>query len=304
MRSDVHPRVSVCQFSTYGWNFYEDVIRYSTLGFDSIGLWRRKINDLGAAAAVDLLYETKMSVSSIHWAGGFTGDGRSFSDAIEDAIESIQLASQMNAGCLIIHPGSRNGHTTTHANRLLHSAISTLVPVASDYGVKLALEPMISRHATAWTFLNRFDETFKVMEQFPADVLGWVFDTYHYGFDAELFERLNRYIDRLELVQLADRNLLLEHSHKSRQGNDSFRLPLGNGQVPMEAWLSKLQRLGYTGSYEVEIHGSTVEGNDYHQLLESTAGYFATPKLDALMHARPRVEGFPMPQRINQRLVD
>ena len=29
-----------------------------------------------------------MSVSSVHWAGGFTGDGRTFSDAIEDDIET------------------------------------------------------------------------------------------------------------------------------------------------------------------------------------------------------------------------
>ncbi|MDB4381179.1 sugar phosphate isomerase/epimerase, partial [Mariniblastus sp.] len=93
MRMDVDPRVSICQFSTYRWSFYEDVIRYSTHGFETMGLWRQKIDDFGRSAGIDLLYENKMSVSSVHWAGGFTGDGRTFSDAIEDAIESIHLAS-------------------------------------------------------------------------------------------------------------------------------------------------------------------------------------------------------------------
>ena len=126
MRMDVDPRVSICQFSTYRWSFYEDVIRYSTLGFESMGLWRQKIDDFGRSAAIDLLYENKMSVSSVHWAGGFTGDGRTFSDSIEDAIESIHLASQVDADCLIIHPGSRNGHTTSNATRLMKSALSQL----------------------------------------------------------------------------------------------------------------------------------------------------------------------------------
>lgn len=304
MRTDVNPRVSVCQFSTYRWSFHEDVVRYATHGFDSIGVWRRKLDDFGAVAAMDLLFESKMSVSSVHWAGGFTGDGQTFADSIEDAIQSIQLASQLNAGCLIIHPGSRNGHTTSHASRLLTSALSNLVPIAADYGVKLVLEPMINRQASAWTFMESLDDSLEMMEQFPTKNLGWVFDTYHFGFDAELYERLDDLVGRLELVQLADRDLLITKTSKSWQGNDSYRLPLGEGQVPIQAWLSKLQRLGYTGGYEVEVHGSAVEGLDYHALLNSTADYLSTANINALMDARPSKTSRLPRQIMNQRLVD
>ncbi len=288
MRTDVNSRVSVCQFSTYRWSFHEDVVRYATHGFDSIGVWRRKIDDYGAPAAIDLLYESKMTVSSVHWAGGFTGDGQSFSDSIEDAIESIQLASQLNATCLIIHPGSRNGHTTSNAFRLFNSALSILVPIAADYGVKLALEPMLNHQAAAWTFMESLDHSLEFMEKFPAQNLGWVFDTYHFGFDAELFERLDDLVQRLEIVQLADRDLLIEKTYKSRQGNVSYRKPLGEGQVPIEAWLSKLQRLGYAGGYELEVHGSAVDGVDYHSLLDSFANYFSPASINALLDPQPR----------------
>jgi sugar phosphate isomerase/epimerase len=303
MRMDVDPRVSVCQFSTYRWSFYEDVIRYSTHGFKTMGLWRRKIDDFGRSAAIDVLYENKMSVSSVHWAGGFTGDGRTFSDAIEDAIDSIQLASQVDADCLIIHPGSRNGHTTSNASRLMNSALSHLVPVAADYGVKLAIEPMLTRNASSWTFMECLEDSFELMEKFPAQYLGWVFDMYHFGFDAELFETLESQVHRLQLVQLADRKLLMEKTCKSRQGHDSFRLPLGKGEAPIEAWLGKLQGLGYTGIYELEIHGSSVKELDYFSLLDETIDFFAAQKISEMLEVRPN-SARPDILQIDQRQFD
>ncbi|MDB4370835.1 MAG: sugar phosphate isomerase/epimerase [Mariniblastus sp.] len=300
---DVDPRVSICQFSTYRWSFYEDVIRYSTLGFESMGLWRQKIDDFGRSAAIDLLYENKMSVSSVHWAGGFTGDGRTFSDSIEDAIESIHLASQVDADCLIIHPGSRNGHTTSNATRLMKSALSQLVPVAADYGVKLAIEPMLTRNAASWTYLERLEDSFELMERFPAQSVGWVFDLYHFGFDAELFETLENRIQRLLLVQLSDRKLVLEKNARSGQGHDSFRLPLGKGEAPIEAWLGKLQGLGYAGKYELEVHGSCVKDLDYFSLLDETIDYLGAPRVSEMLESRP-VNSSPDILQIDQRQID
>ncbi|MCP4777426.1 MAG: sugar phosphate isomerase/epimerase [Planctomycetaceae bacterium] len=303
MRMDVDPRVSICQFSTYRWSFYEDVIRYSTLGFESMGLWRQKIDDFGRSAAIDLLYENKMSVSSVHWAGGFTGDGRTFSDSIEDAIESIHLASQVDADCLIVHPGSRNGHTTSNATRLMKSALTQLVPVAADYGVKLAIEPMLTRNAASWTYLERLEDSFELMERFPAQSVGWVFDLYHFGFDAELFETLENRIQRLLLVQLSDRKLVLEKNARSRQGHDSFRLPLGKGEAPIEAWLGKLQGLGYAGKYELEVHGSCVKDLDYFSLLDETIDYLGAPRISEMLESRP-VNSSPDILQIDQRQID
>jgi sugar phosphate isomerase/epimerase len=304
MRTDIIPRVSICQFSTYRWAFEEDVIRYATHGFDSIGVWRRKIEDFLPEAAIDLLYESRMSVSSVHWAGGFTGDGRSFADSIEDAIEAIQLAGCMDADCLILHPGARNGHTTTHARRLLNSALNTLVPIASDYGVKLALEPMLSQRAPAWTFMDCFEDSLDVASGFSADQVGIVLDTYHVGFDPVIFEMLDQFVERIELVQLADRNLLLDLDQQPRRGNESYRMLLGKGQVPIEAWLGKLQQLNYVGKYEVEIHGVEMQNVDYFHLLNSTADYFASPKINGLLKTLPQLKTPSTVQRADHRWAD
>ncbi|MFK7768999.1 MAG: sugar phosphate isomerase/epimerase family protein [Mariniblastus sp.] len=282
-------RISVCQFSTFNWTFFEDVVRYSNHGFNSIGVWRRKADDFDTEAAADLLHDMKMSVSSIHWAGGFTGDGMSFSEAIEDATEAIQLASKLNAGCLILHPGSRNGHTTSHATRLFESAISELIPTAADYGVKLALEPMPSAQPSSFTFFDQFQDSISLLEKFPKEHLGLILDLYFVGFDSGVFEFLERFIDRVELVQLADRNLLLP-KQKSNRGCESFRLPLGNGELPIEAWLSKLQMLGYPGQFELEVHGQLLGHKNYFQTLDQTSDYFSQEKIDALIQPSHNVQ--------------
>ena len=279
MQTDNTRRISVCQFSSFRWSFFEDVVRYSTEGFESIGVWRRKVDDFGAAAAIDLLYEMKISVSSVHWAGGFTGDGQTFAEGIEDAIEAIQLASRMNAGCLILHPGSRNGHTHRHAQRLFRSAIDTLIPISADYGVKLALEPIPGKRVTPWTFIEEFDATLRMLDRYSKQRLGMVLDLHHVGFDSRVFESLEQFVDRVELVQIADRD---------PDDPQARRLPLGQGQLPLDAWFSKLQRLGYAGKFELEVHGQGMEGVDYFSLLNSTQSYFETAKIKRLIDARPQ----------------
>jgi len=70
--------IAVNEFSTLRWNFQEDVVKYASQGINKIGVSRDKVSDFGVDAAADLLFEMKMSVSSVNWAGGFTGsDGRS-----------------------------------------------------------------------------------------------------------------------------------------------------------------------------------------------------------------------------------
>lgn len=76
-------RLAVSEISTYRWSFEEDVIRYKEHGFEALGVWRPKLSDCGEAKGRELLLDSDMKVSSLNWAGGFTGnDGRTFSEAM------------------------------------------------------------------------------------------------------------------------------------------------------------------------------------------------------------------------------
>ncbi len=99
-------QLSVNEFSTYRWTFFQDVIKYAAHGYSSIGVWRTKLEDFGLADAVDLIHEMKLNVSSVNWAGGFTGsDGRSYLEAIDDAVDAIRLTSALQAKLPVDSPG-------------------------------------------------------------------------------------------------------------------------------------------------------------------------------------------------------
>lgn len=273
-------RFSICQLSSMRWSFYQDVVSSAAAGFSSLGVWRHKLDDCEFLEAVDFLHEMQVGVSSLHWAGGFTGGNvMSFSEAIEDTEQAIRQASLLDADCLIIHPGCRNGHTYSHACRLLRKALDELVPVATDYGIRLALELIPCRSAAAdWTFLERGCHVLELIDDYPEDKLGLVLDLFHIGLNTEVFENLGNFIRRTALVQIADRKLI-----SSAAGQ---RLLAGTGEVPLRKWLNKISELGYQGRYEFELHGQAIAQLGYKQRLNRS--YDFAQSMIRLLHWAPQ----------------
>ena len=259
-------QISVSQFTTCHWTFEEDLLRYQALGYDSIGIWRRKIDDFGHRDAIDMLYDSSLGVSSLNWAGGFTGsDCRSFIDAVDDAMDAISLASKLKADTLIVHPGARNNHTNSHAFRLLESALMQLTPVAEDYGVKLSIELIPGFVESPWTFVHSFSQVDQLLDSFAPDQLGLVLDLYHAGLNQPAMDRLEQFADRISLVQLSDRI--------DGTSADESRLLPGQGNVDIAQWITKLDHMGYNGPIELEVHGAGVEGVDYFDRLDLSYDY-------------------------------
>ena len=270
-------QLSVCEFTTHRWNFWEDVVRYAAEGVSQIGIWRTKMADFDIDEASDHLYEMKMKVSSVHWAGGFTGaDGCKFVDAVDDGVEAVKLAAKLGADCLIVHPGSQNGHTNRHARRIFTSAIDNLAQAAADYGTKIAIEPMPFQRSSPWTFYRQFSETLDLVSSFDADHVGLVIDLFHVGHLAEAYSRLPEYVDRVALVQLADRKLSEPHLSQYNGRFIENRAIPGDGGLQIDRWIDKLDRCGYTGSFELEVHGSGFNQRNYRETIERSLEYLCS----------------------------
>ena len=274
------PRLSICQLSTSRWSFHQDILKYAALQCNSVGVWRDKVDEIGTQEAADFLFEMKTGVSSIHWCGGFTGStGVSYVDALNDSIESVKLAGMLGAETLIIHPGARNGHTHRHSHRLLETALNAIIPVATDYGVRIAIEPMQFVTHCPWTFLNGFEQVQKVLDNYdPADV-GFVLDLFHMGSDFDLLHKLPTLTDRLALVQVSDRKRTGDYSGK--------RCALGTGVLPLREWLAKLAETDYRGHYEIETWGVASTPAEYQEIISNDIQFlnreleFAAEKADS-----------------------
>lgn len=256
-------RLSVLEISTMRWNFEDDAIRYRDHGYRAIGVWRAKLSDFGESKGQQLLEELGMSVSSLHWAGGFTGfDGRSHAESLYDALDAVHVASELQADCLVILAGARAGHTRSHVRRLLVSALKEVAQAASVLGVQLALEPMHSGCAQDFSFLTSIPETLDILTEIDQSNLGIVFDCYHMAQDARVFDWLPAITPHIRLVQCGD--------SKAIPCGLQNRCLLGHGRVPIAPIIQSLESNGYRGYYEVELIGEDVEDYDYDELLESS----------------------------------
>jgi sugar phosphate isomerase/epimerase len=216
--------------------------------------------DVGEAKGAQLLAEAGLAVSSLQWAGGFTGsDGRSHDDSVADARQAIHTAATIGAGCLIIHSGARGVHTHNHARRLFREALKKLLPLAEERGIVLAIEPMTGDCGVEFTFLNCFDATLEFVAECDSSALGLALDTYHWGHQPLLLERLPQLAPRLALVQLGD-------ARQPPRGEPN-RCQLGDGRIPLREIVHKLTALGYDGFFEVELVGEEIEAADYGNVL-------------------------------------
>jgi sugar phosphate isomerase/epimerase len=253
--------LSVNEVTTFRWSFEEDVERYAAAGVAAIGVWRQKVSDCGEEKAIELLKAKGLKVSTLLWAGGFTGsDGRTFRDSLDDGLEAVRQAAFLGAASLVVYSGGRAGHTHNHARRLFRDALREVAAAAREANVVLAVEPMHSGCAADWTFLTTVDDTLALLDQAedPAHVK-LVFDTYHMGFHPRIAARISDFADRIALVQLGD--------GKDAPDGEQNRCRLGEGNVPLDEIASALHAAGYNGYYDVELIGEEFEPADYPSLL-------------------------------------
>lgn len=260
-------QLSMNEMTTFRWSFEEDVAQYAAAGIPAIGVWRQKLSDFGEDKGIELLAESRLEVSNLLWAGGFTGsDGRTFRESIEDAAEAIRLAAELRAGCLVVYTGARAGHTHNHARRLVKEALRELAPMAEELRTTLALEPMHSGCASEWTFLTDLDDTLSLIDAVGSPRIGLVFDTYHLGHDRAVVARLPSLVGRIAVVHLGD-----GREPRDREQN---RSRLGEGSLPLKELLAALTAAGYDGYYDVELLGEDIEASNYCELLEHSRQAF------------------------------
>jgi sugar phosphate isomerase/epimerase len=260
-------RLSVNHLTTFAWNLDDEAVAYHREGFRAVGLWRPKLSDFGEERAAELLREMGISVSSLSWAGGFTGINRwSFEDSLADARSAIKSAAIVGADCLTVVSGPRNGHIDTHARRLITDAVNILAPEAAEAGVTLALQPMRCDFSPSWTFLHTLDESLEVIQNAGPNAR-LAFDVYHLWDEPDLLSRIPELVSRLALVQLCD---------SRSEGRAERRLMLGDGELPLSAIVQAFDEAGYAGYYELAAWSRPLWRTDYCELLRECRARFHT----------------------------
>jgi sugar phosphate isomerase/epimerase len=201
--------------------------------------------------------------SSLQWAGGFTGgDGRSYRECVDDAVEAIEDAALVGAAAVVVHSGCRGGHTRAHARRLLVGALETLAPVARSAGVVLALRPLHAAVAERCSFLSGPAEALDVVEQIGDPAIRLAVDLWQFGDDPDLLRLLPRLAATTAVVQVADRS--------GPPTAELERRPAGRGTLPLEQVVLALLDEGFDGGFEFDAVGDEVATLGYDAVLAET----------------------------------
>jgi sugar phosphate isomerase/epimerase len=265
VKSPSMSRLAVNQITTNRWSFLEDLITFQSEGFEAAGLWRPKVVEFGEERAIELVRDLGLAVSSLSWAGGFTGaHGASFADAIDDARRALQTAGTMGAECLVLVSGPQAGHIQSHARRLLTEAVKALSDDAADRGVTLALQPMCSLFKE-WSFLQSLDDTLAVIDKSGGRVR-IAFDVYQLWHEPRLLERLPELAPLTAVVQLSDCN--------GAPRSEQDRCLPGDGLIPLTAIVRAFDEAGYGGYYELAVWSDELWQSDYRTLLRECRSRF------------------------------
>jgi sugar phosphate isomerase/epimerase len=260
-------RFAVNQITTNRWSLEQDVRTYREQGFDAAGLWRPKFARFDhEERAVELVRESGLTISSLSFAGGFTGlNGASFFDAVDDARQALQLASSVGAECLVLVSGPRRGHILSHARRLLVDAIKALADDAAELGVTLALLPTSPAVASRWSFLSSLDETLGIIDRSGRNAR-IAFDVYHLWNEPRLVERIPELAPYVAVVQLSD------CCGNPRSQYDRSRP--GDGLIPLTAIVHAFDEAAYGGYYELTIWSREHWKADYADMLRECRARF------------------------------
>jgi sugar phosphate isomerase/epimerase len=224
-------------------------------GIPAIGLWRDRVAEIGLAEAGAAIRRAGLHVSSLCRGGFFTRAGPEGRRAARaDNRAAVVEAAELGADALVLVcgglvPGSRD---LVLARRMVADAIGELVPEAQRLGVRIGIEPLHPMFCADRSVICSLGEAVDLAQQFPADVVGVVVDTYHVWWDARLAGEIARAGGRITGYQVCDWVLPLPADTLLGRGH------LGDGVINFGPISAAVTVAGYGGYVEVEIFNAAV----------------------------------------------
>jgi len=241
-------------------------------GIPAIGLWRDRVAEAGLAGAAAAVRGAGLHVSSLCRGGFFTHADPGARRAARAGNQAAVIeAAELGADALVLVcgglvPGSRD---LGLARRMVADAIGDLVPEAQRLGVRLAIEALHPMFCADRSVIASLGEAIELADQFPADAVGVMVDTYHVWWDARLADEIARASGRIAGYQVCDWMLPLPQDALLGRGH------LGDGVIDFGPVSAAVTAAGYHGYVEVEIFNADVWAAPADQTAATVRARFA-----------------------------
>ncbi|MDJ0379941.1 sugar phosphate isomerase/epimerase family protein [Streptomyces sp. G-G2] len=245
-------RLSLNQETVRQWSVPELVAGCAAAGVAAVGLWRDPVRAFGVRRTAKLVAEAGIRVSSLCRGGFFTAaDPAGRAAALDDNRRAVEEAAELGADTLVLVSGGLpdGDRDLIGARRRIVGILGELAPWAAAHGVRLGIEPLHPMFASDRCVVSTLGQALDIAEEFPADQVGVVADSYHLWWDERLPTQLRRAGDggRILSVQVADWVTPLPEGVLLGRGQ------LGDGSIDLRGFRELTDAAGYRGPVEVEI---------------------------------------------------
>jgi sugar phosphate isomerase/epimerase len=244
-------------------------------GYQSIGLWREPIAEVGLATAERLVQESGLRVSSLCRGGFFTAvEPAARRLSIDDNRRALDEAEAVGAPALVLVVGGlpEGSRDLVGARAAVADALGELAPHAASVGVTLAVEPLHPMYASDRAVVSTLGQALDLAEPFDPSVVGVVVDTFHVWWDPSLETEIARAgaSGRIASYQVCDwktplpLDVLLARHYP------------GDGVIDFGRITRAVLSTGYRGEIEVEIFNQSVWDDDVDTVAARVAEAFAS----------------------------
>ena len=167
-------------------------------------------------------------------------------NSIEQIKTSIDLANEINAEAVVVHPGlitflGRNFKDEVYS--LANESIKEIGDYGKDLGVLVTIENMPAFESMIYQNMNDLNDILVELDMSMTLDIG---HANHVGYTAD-----EMYFDSIKHVHAHDNN-----------GDDDSHLPLGEGSIDLKHIINTLEAKNYDGIYIIEV-------NDYDSIKKS-----------------------------------
>ncbi len=261
---DNSDRLCIHTITTKPLGFERACEKFAARGVKGISIWRDAVEGLDPAAVKKYLRSNDLQPVSYVRGGFFPAlEAGKRTAALEDNRQMLAEAAGMEIPMLVLVCGAEPRQSLEISRDQIRQAIESLLPLARDLQVRLAIEPLHPMYADTRSAITSLKQANEMAEYFSDDYLGVAVDVYHLWFDAELEEQIRRCGKH--------RNLYAFHLCDWKVPTTDMlndRGLMGEGCIPLKQIRGWVEEAGFAGYHEVEIFSDTYWKEDQDQFLD------------------------------------
>lgn len=247
-------RLSLSQISTATASFADDLVAYRSAGFEGVGLWQFKLSgdwvaDRDALHGAGLVATNCVPLVPTILPNPVIEGPADPDERIESICASIGLFANLRPASVLCLTGPVGSLGEAEARRIVVDGLQAIAETARELGVAFGLEPIHRTQREQFSFVHTLPEALELLAEAELDDVGVMVDTFHLGDTDGVLEQLERHVDRVTGLHVADHTL---------DGSEGRALP-GEGTGRTREVVQTLRRAGWDGWLDVEIF-STPDG--------------------------------------------